>query len=99
MKTSTIADAKNNLSQLLAQLEVNEPIQLTRYGKPVAVILSQAGYQQLIQPEKNCIRPLQIGASNSMGSWTSVLAMPNWAIYAARTAAEIFHGTNNLSVG
>lgn len=52
MKTSTIADAKNNLSQLLAQLDGNEPIQLTRYGKPVAVILSQAGYQQLIQPNK-----------------------------------------------
>ncbi|MCQ8130544.1 type II toxin-antitoxin system Phd/YefM family antitoxin [Methylomonas rivi] len=52
MKTSTIADAKNNLSQLIAQLDGNEPIQLTRYGKAVAVILSQAYYQKLIQPNK-----------------------------------------------
>lgn len=52
MKTSTIADAKSQFSQLIHQLDDNEPIQLTRYGKPVAVILSQARYQSLIQPDK-----------------------------------------------
>ncbi|MEY3786110.1 MAG: hypothetical protein RLZ75_315, partial [Pseudomonadota bacterium] len=32
MKTSTIAEAKNNLSQLIYQLESDEPIHLTRHG-------------------------------------------------------------------
>lgn len=41
MKTSTIADTKNNLSHLIHQLEVEEPIHLTLYGKPVAVIMSE----------------------------------------------------------
>jgi prevent-host-death family protein len=72
MKTSTIADAKNNLAQLLAQLEVNEPIQLTRYGKPVAVILSQASYRQLIQPEKKLYQAImdwreQLGGQLDIG--------------------------------
>ncbi|BCG65885.1 MAG: antitoxin Phd [Methyloprofundus sp.] len=53
MKTSTIAEAKNNLSHLVHQLEVDEPIHLTRYGKPVAVMMSEAQYKQLISPVKN----------------------------------------------
>jgi len=53
MKTSTIADAKNNLSHLIHQLEVEEPIHLTRYGKPVAVMMSENQYRTLISPPKS----------------------------------------------
>ncbi len=53
MKTSTIAEAKNNLSHLIHQLEVEEPIHLTRYGKPVAVMMSETQYNQLISPVKS----------------------------------------------
>ena len=53
MKTSTIAEAKNNLSHLIHQLEVEEPIHLTRYGKPVAVMMSETQYKQLISPVKS----------------------------------------------
>ena len=41
MKTCTIAEAKNNLSHLIHHLEVEESIRLTRYGKPVAVMMSE----------------------------------------------------------
>lgn len=50
MKTNTIAEAKNNLSRLIHQLETAEPIHLTRYGKPVAVMMSETQYRQLISP-------------------------------------------------
>lgn len=53
MKTSTIAAAKNNLSQLIYQLETEKAIHLTRYGKPVAVMLSESQYQHLITPHKS----------------------------------------------
>ena len=53
MKTSTIADAKNNLSNLIHQLEAGEAIHLTRYGKPVAVMISEEQYQNLIAPSKS----------------------------------------------
>ena len=53
MKTSTIAEAKNNLSHLIHQLEVEEPIHLTRYGKPVAVMMSESQYQKLVSPQKS----------------------------------------------
>jgi len=53
MKTSTIADAKNNLSNLIHQLEVEDSIHLTRYGKPVAVMMSESQYQKLVSPPKS----------------------------------------------
>ncbi len=48
MKTCTIAEAKNNLSHLIHQFEKGEPIHLTRYGKPVAVMMSESQYQKLV---------------------------------------------------
>ncbi len=53
MKTSSIAAAKNNLSHLIHQLESEEPIHLTRYGKPVAVMMSESQYQALVSPPKS----------------------------------------------
>ena len=59
MKTSTIAEAKNNLSQLIYQLESNEPIHLTRHGKPVAVMLSEANYQKLTYKDNSLYQAIQ----------------------------------------
>jgi len=53
MKVSIIAAAKNSLSHLIHQLESEEPIHLTRYGKPVAVIMSESQYQALLSPSKS----------------------------------------------
>lgn len=53
MRTSTIAEAKNNLSHLIHQSEAGEAIHLTRYGKPVAVIISEHHYQNLVAPDKS----------------------------------------------
>lgn len=50
MKTSTIAEAKNNLSNLIHQLETEKTIHLTHHGKPVAVMMSDNQYQSLIAP-------------------------------------------------
>lgn len=49
MKTTSIAEAKNHLSDLIRQLDAGEPVHLTRYGKPVAVMMSERQYQSLFQ--------------------------------------------------
>ncbi len=59
MKTSTIAEAKNNLSQLIHQLESDEAIHLTRHGKPVAVMLSEANYQKLTRKNNGLYQAIQ----------------------------------------
>lgn len=59
MKTSTIAEAKNNLSQLIHQLETDEPIHLTRHGKPVAVMLSESNYQKLTHKDNSLYQAIQ----------------------------------------
>ncbi|MEI6147204.1 MAG: type II toxin-antitoxin system Phd/YefM family antitoxin [Methylococcales bacterium] len=56
---STIAEAKNNLSQLIYQLEADETIHLTRHGKPVAVMLSEANYQKLIHKNNSLYQAIQ----------------------------------------
>ena len=59
MKISTIAEAKNNLSQLIYQLESDKTIHLTRHGKTVAVMLSEANYQKLVHKNNSLYQAIQ----------------------------------------
>ncbi|KJV07280.1 hypothetical protein VZ94_05950 [Methylocucumis oryzae] len=59
MKTRTIADAKNNLSQLIHQLDAIDVIHLTRHGKPVAVMLSETNYRKLTQKNTSVYQAIQ----------------------------------------
>jgi prevent-host-death family protein len=43
----SIAEAKNRLPELVREVEQNGPIQLTRRGKLVAVLLSTSEYERL----------------------------------------------------
>lgn len=43
----SIAEAKNQLPELVRKAEKGKPIRLTRRGKPVAVLLSNRDYQSL----------------------------------------------------
>jgi prevent-host-death family protein len=47
MKSVSIAEAKNRLTELLYQAEDGQPVQLTRRGHAVAVLLSDAEYLRL----------------------------------------------------
>jgi prevent-host-death family protein len=46
-KSFSIAEAKNRLPELVRSAEQDETIQLTRRGKPVAVLLSAQRYERL----------------------------------------------------
>lgn len=48
MCTTSIYEARNNFSNLVALAEKGEPVELTRYNKPVAVIISYDEYEQRI---------------------------------------------------
>ncbi len=52
-KQYPISEAKNNLPAIIHGVENGSAIQLTRHGKPVAVILSTMQYQQLTKPRTN----------------------------------------------
>jgi prevent-host-death family protein len=67
MKTSTIAEAKNNLSQLGHQLESDDVIHITRHGKPVAVMLSEANYQKLTHTNSCLYQAIQDWRSQQVG--------------------------------
>lgn len=52
MNTVSIAEAKSRLSQLIHSTEKGDTVHLSRYGKPVAVLLSESDYQALLH-QKN----------------------------------------------
>lgn len=50
MCTTSIYEARNNFSNLVALAESGEPVELTRYNKPVAVIISYDEYEKTKKP-------------------------------------------------
>jgi prevent-host-death family protein len=48
MESTTIAEAKNNLPKLIHATEGGHTIHLTRHGRPVAVLISEERYRQLV---------------------------------------------------
>lgn len=49
----SIAEAKNKLTSLIHRVEDGTPVQFTRRGKPVAVLLSVQEYQRLTENQKD----------------------------------------------
>jgi prevent-host-death family protein len=84
MKTSTIAEAKNNLPQLIRQLELDETIHLTRHGKPVAVMLSEANYQKLTQKNQGLYQAIQ----HWRGQWEGDGALTEAELKKIRTSGQ-----------
>ncbi len=59
MTDYSIAEAKNNLPQLIHKVEEGTPVQFTRRGKPVAVLLSTDEYQRMRQTLVSPAKALQ----------------------------------------
>ncbi|WP_204140844.1 type II toxin-antitoxin system Phd/YefM family antitoxin [Halomicronema sp. CCY15110] len=53
MSQYSIAQAKDQLTQIIRAAEVGDSVEITRRGEPVAVILSIAEYQKLQPPRPN----------------------------------------------
>ncbi len=49
----SISEAKNRLTSIIHGVETGDPVQLTRHGKPVAILLSLNKYEALKQKNKN----------------------------------------------
>lgn len=52
-KSLSIAEARHDLAAVVHQLDHQPRIQLTRRGKPVAVLMSMREYQRLTTPTRN----------------------------------------------
>ena len=57
-KQYTIVDAKNKLPSLIHYVETGQTVKLTRYGKPVAVLLSIKDYKRLSRKREGYWRAL-----------------------------------------
>ena len=50
MKSYSIAEAKSHLGRLVHQAEEGPPVELTRRGRPVAVVVSIQYFERLKEP-------------------------------------------------
>ncbi len=50
LKRYSIAGARNQLPAVIHAVENGEPVEITRRGEPVAVLVSRARFQQMSQP-------------------------------------------------
>lgn len=53
MCRTSIYEARNNFSALVKLAEEGEPVELTRYDKPVAVIISYGEYKEMPSQNEN----------------------------------------------
>jgi prevent-host-death family protein len=57
-KQHSIAEARSNLPRLVRDVAAGEPIELTRRGEPVAVLIGRKQYERLINGKRNFIEAL-----------------------------------------
>ncbi len=50
MQSYSIAEAKSHLGRLVHEVEAGPPVELTRRGRPVAMVVSLHDYQRLAAP-------------------------------------------------
>ena len=55
----SISDARNNLPNIVKQVEHGPAIELTRRGKPVAVLISREEYERLNPPKPDLWTSIQ----------------------------------------
>lgn len=59
MRTFSLAEARDNLTAIVRDVEMTSAVELTRRGKPVAVILSIDEYHRLTQPAGSFLDALE----------------------------------------
>ncbi|RMH19097.1 MAG: type II toxin-antitoxin system Phd/YefM family antitoxin [Acidobacteria bacterium] len=52
-KTYSIAEAKNHLSRVVHEAEKEAPVELTRRGRPVAMVVAVEDYRKLRAPRRS----------------------------------------------
>lgn len=55
----SIADARDALARLVHEAEAGTPVELTRRGKPVAVVLGIEDYRRLLEPRASVAEVLE----------------------------------------
>ena len=58
-RSFSVAEARNHLAQLVHDVEVGEPIQITRRGEPVAVIIDMASWRRMTHTKPDLVACLE----------------------------------------
>ena len=78
MTATTIAEAKNNLPKLIHAAEAGGDIHISRHGQPVAVLISEARYQQFFSSGKGVFPAISAWREQSCGVDLSDEEVDSW---------------------
>jgi prevent-host-death family protein len=84
MKTVSIAQARDSLAELLYEAEEGRPVQVTRRGKAVAVLLSETEYERLLgsaRPDFAAWSQAWRGRQNAGFEGVTAEELDRWADY------------------
>ncbi len=59
LKSYSIAEARTHLSRLINEADTIGPVELTRHGRPVAVVLSVTDFCRLSEPRPDLLKVIQ----------------------------------------
>lgn len=74
MADVSVAEAKNRLTRLLHEVEQGEAVHITRHGKPVAVLISEAEYTQMAELKKG------VGFMEFVDQWRAAMVADGLAL-------------------
>ena len=86
-KQQSIAEARSNLPQLVREVESGEPIELTRRGESVAVLIGRRQYESLVTRSRRF--------SEAWDEFTREVELSELEI----NPDEIFHGLRDTKPG
>lgn len=75
----SIAEAKSNFAQLVHQAEAGQPVHITRRGRAVAVLLSEADFARLSAPRQGLLAYTQALRAEATQAGLALFTDDDWA--------------------
>lgn len=78
MSEVSIAQAKSNFAQLVHQAEAGQPVRITRRGRAVVVLVSEAEFQRLNAPREGLLAYTQGLRAEASQAGLTLFADDDW---------------------
>lgn len=79
MSEMSIAEAKSKFAQLVHQAESGQPVRITRRGRAVAVLLSEAEFERLNAPREGLLAYTQALRAEANQGGVTLFSDDDWA--------------------
>jgi prevent-host-death family protein len=58
-RSYSIAKARDQLARIVHRAERGQPVELTRHGKPVAIVVSKVSFERLVSKDRDFVQAVE----------------------------------------